>query len=42
MDIKEYNCQITKFTSPNVDIVVIYRSQSGNINDFAENLNALD
>ena len=42
IDIKEDSCQISKFTSLDIDIVVIYRSQSGDLNELAKNLNELD
>ena len=33
IDIKEENMQLSKFTSSNIDILVLYRSQGGNPND---------
>ena len=42
IDIKEENLQISKFTSPIIDIVVLYRSQSGNLNDLKNSLDALN
>ena len=38
IDINEDSCQITKLTSNNIDIIVLYRSQSGNLMNLAKNL----
>ena len=40
-DISDENMQLSKFTSSSIDIVVIYRSQNGNHEDFIKNLKSL-
>ena len=42
MDIKEENMQLSKFTSATIDIVLLYRSQNGDLNDLKHHLDALD
>ena len=42
IDIKENNMQLSKFTSPTLDIVVLYRSQSGNLNALKQHLEDLN
>ena len=41
IDIREENMQLSKFSSSSIDIVVLYRSQTGNHNDMKANLVAL-
>ena len=41
IDIKEENMQLSKFSSPHLNIVVIYRSQNGNLNKLKQNLEAV-
>ena len=41
IDIKEENMQLSKFTSSTIDIVVLYRSQGGNLKDLTMNLEGL-
>ena len=40
-DIKEENMQISKFSSPDIDIITLYRSQRGNFTDLNENIELL-
>ena len=40
-DINDENMQLSKFNSPSIDIVVIYRSQNGNHEDLVKNLKSL-
>ena len=40
-DIKEDHMQLTKFTSPNLDIITLYRSQRGNYNNLNNNTKLL-
>ena len=40
-DIKEDNLQLSKFNSPELDIVVLYRSQNGNHTDLKQHLRTL-
>ena len=42
MDIKEENFQITKFSSSDIDLVVMYRSQNGDLIDLKHKLESLD
>ena len=37
-DIKEDNMQLSKFTSQNLDIIALYRSQRGNYNNLNQNI----
>ena len=41
IDIKQDYMQISKFTSSAIDIIVLYRSQSGNHQDLEQNLKEL-
>ena len=41
IDIKEENMQLSKFSSSNLNIVIIYRSQNGNLNKLKQNLEAI-
>ena len=40
-DIKPENIQISKFTSSIIDVLVIYRSQNGDLLQLKENIDAL-
>ena len=41
VDIKQQNIQISKFTSPEIDLLAIYRSQNGNLKQLIEYLKNL-
>ena len=40
-DVKEENMQISKFTSSDLDVLVLYRSQNGNMNQLRQHLEEL-
>ena len=40
-DINEENMQLSKFSSSSIDIVVLYRSQNGNLKDLSQKLDSL-
>jgi exonuclease III len=40
-DVKEENMQISKFTSSDIDVLVLYRSQNGNLNLLRQHLEEL-
>ena len=42
VDIKEENMQLTQFSSSALDIVVLYRSQNGDIKDLKQHLEAMN
>ena len=41
VDINEENLQLSKFSSSSIDIVVLYRSKNGNLQDLAQKLDSL-
>ena len=40
-DVKEDNMQLTKFTSQMIDIIMLYRSQSGDCNEIIEHIDQM-